>query len=405
MVVCNRIRGRVVRNFLGTKIAPLVFTVCFLVTCIRVGYISDKIPATLTAYAAGFAVFALFLLAAIKRRKVHSVAAAIGFFSAAVVFSTLINGGNCITALYEVLPPLAVALLFGTIEQDALCDYLDQFAFWGGLLIILDGLTMLAYPNGMYASDLYANNWLLGYKTQRVWFGLPITVLLCVNSYRKKGKLGAIPIMIGIVLALTSRHAGATMGTVAVVLLIACFYIMKLAANRWTSLFVRWVLDFRVWAIVSVIIAASLVLSSNNGLALQVSELFNKSPTLSGREVVWNATIAAWVGSPLLGIGALTSSQYIALTGVGGGTNAHNLVLAILQSSGIVGFASVLIAFILAFRSYKPWAVGASSILASGVVLCLFIGITSCNAFELFTLPLLVLLARANEEEDFLNFS
>ena len=402
---CKGSRRFTANNLLEIKVAPLVLTICFLALCIRVGYIGERVPATLTAGFAGLAVLLLIVFSVNRKRRVHPVAVAIGFFSAVVVLSTILNGGNYITALYRVLPPLAVALLFGSLESDELNDYLGQIGFWGTLLILADGLTMLIYPSGMYSTDLYENIWLLGYKTQRVSFGLPIVVFLCVNSFGKKGKLGFMPIAVGLVLAATSYHAGAAMGTVSVLLLIAVFYIMKLATLRTASLFVRWLLDFRFWAIVAVSLSALFAFVSQNDLAIYATELFDKSLDLSGREQIWEATVAAWAKSPLLGIGALTSPEYVALTGVGGGTNAHNFILAILQSGGVAALAAVLYAYVRAFRFYKPRTVGIPSIIASDVVLCLFIGITSCNTFELFTLPMLVLLARSAEEKNFLHSS
>ncbi len=393
------------RQLLEMKITPLFFSICLILVCVRGGYIGDRIPATFTAGFAGLVVILLLLFSAINKKRIHPVVLAIAGFSAAVILSTFINGGNYVTALYRVLPPLAVSLLFGYLESAKLNGYLNQIAFWGSVFILIDGLTMILYPNGMYTTGLYTGNWLLGYKSQRIWFGLPIVVFLCVNSFRKKGKLGIWSIIVALVLAATSYYAEATMGTVSALLLIAFFYVIKLASNKVTGVFIRWLLDFRIWAIVSVAVAALFVLVSQNDLALQIAQMFGKSADLSGRDRVWQATIAAWTGSPFLGIGALTSPQYILLTGVYGGTNAHSFILAVLASGGIIGFIFVLYAYIRAFFNYRPRTVSSSSIIALGVTLCLFIGITSCNTFELFTLPLLVLLARANEEKGFLCFS
>lgn len=70
-----------------------------------------------------------------------------------------------------------------------------------------------------------------------------------------------------------------------------------------------------------------------------LSNLFNKSETLSGRTEIWKTAIGVVKNNLLIGIGEYNSNYFIEISGVRGATHAHNQILQVLLNSGVVGFS------------------------------------------------------------------
>jgi len=78
-----------------------------------------------------------------------------------------------------------------------------------------------------------------------------------------------------------------------------------------------------------------------------LSDIFNKSITLSGRTEIWGSAIEIIKDHPWIGIGEFSSDYFIELTGVNGATHSHNQILQILLNSGLIGF---VVYFYYAFK-------------------------------------------------------
>ena len=93
------------------------------------------------------------------------------------------------------------------------------------------------------------------------------------------------------------------------------------------------------------------ILVISGSLSVILSDVFDKTTTLSGRTIIWGSAIEIIRGNWLLGIGDFAPGFFIDLTGVGGATHAHNQLLQILLNSGIVGLF-VYIYYI--YRAIRP---------------------------------------------------
>ena len=103
--------------------------------------------------------------------------------------------------------------------------------------------------------------------------------------------------------------------------------------------------------------------------------ILERSVTISGRTRIWTSCLRYIEAKPLFGYGILTSDEYIVMTGMRAGTNAHNIVLTYLLSGGIIG---TIIFFLINYSISKrldktPFEL----ILIVGIYSILIVGISS----------------------------
>lgn len=247
--------------------------------------------------------------------------------------------------------------------------------FW--ILVFIDAATMIYAPLGLYADSLYSNNWFLGYKTMRLVYSLPLCVFTAYLSEKKHGKFGLksyFAIIISTACLFYSEATSASIGLLLLGLLFVFFdFYEKLHFN------IRAIYNIFNYKVIipvyAVVVMCVLVLANNSIIQFFVVNVLHKSITLSYRTYIWNWCLKMFMNKPFFGCGYLTSASYL-LSNVKGATNAHNMVLSILVTVGIVGMLVYIFMFISCIRQSRRYT-NIEIILIFGIIIQLFVGITS----------------------------
>lgn len=353
------------------------------------GYLATLAPRAIVALSSYGVAFGVLM----SLRGLHISKASLALFAmyAVVLISTALNGGPVILAASELLPSLTMVIIIEICAaKNILNDAIRIFAYAGVVMILIDFVSFLLYPKGMYAGTLYEDNWFLGYKTARVRIGLPILTFLSLWSYAKKRKVGLFVYIMYIILALCAYLSDGAMGLVCVLSSMVVLLLISLPIGR----AMKRLFDFRIWIIVGYVVALLVYFVGTNSLLDEFLISIGRDPTFTGRTYIWSATIREFLKSPLIGFGYIDTNAYQLLTGVGGGTQAHSLLLSVLGLSGILGTIFFCLAHKSAFQRYVPTGkADFQNIIALNIVSGVLMGITSCTFYATFTFPMLVLMS------------
>ncbi len=337
-------------------------------------YLNTSIKGVLYLFCTAF-MFLIYISRGVKKyTEIFLFAILMIFF----LVSTLIQNNSYLQALLIILPLISTAFLFLMCKNEkevlSIIKLLELFYL---AIILIDAVTMAIYPNGLYSDKLYSAYWFLGYKTQRMPF---IISLLVSDAYRhqieRKGLKSSIILAVFTLFVLQKTDSMSSIGGL-VFFIFAVVLVSLTGSNNkaWRSI-MRIFLDFRLFIIVYTIVFLTFVVSQDMDM---VSDLLlntlNRSITVSGRTWIWANCLEYFRNKPLFGYGILTSTQYVGITGIAAGTNAHNMVLTYLMSGGIVGTAVFIY---LNFRVMKGTADTVENcILIAGVYAIFIIGISS----------------------------
>ena len=114
-------------------------------------------------YSSFLVVLILITLILQGRRITRHMLWIIAFFGIEMIITALNGGGNLYAYMRDNFPALGVCLLFCLwMEKNpqALMEGFGILEFY----IYINLLTMLLFPNGLYKTELYTENWFLGYK-------------------------------------------------------------------------------------------------------------------------------------------------------------------------------------------------------------------------------------------------
>lgn len=340
----------------------------------------------------------MFIYCLYKNKGFSMVSAILIFYYIYLVFLTVVNHGAVHTTLTQVCPSIAIILTCEVYMRKEPIQFLKYIGLFLALLVIVDFVTILLYPNGLYSNNLYTENWILGYKTQRVNVAIPAISALATSSMLKRGRISfATWIMLGISIlaAFLSQASG---GLVALILFLLFFILTYGVGDRVISQkVILKLLNAKV--ILTIIVVLNIIISIMQNILMFeffIVDILDKTTTLTGRTIIWTRCLGIIREHPFFGVGYLNSTQFVNLTNISGGTQPHNMILGFLVYSGFVGLMLYAIPLYKSIASTEKANYKVSAIFVFCIIINMVIGITSLNNFTAFNFASIVILWNLN---------
>lgn len=273
--------------------------------------------------------FLIILLLFIKNKKFSKIIIYMLIYLAILFFSSILNGQQCSQVINYVVTIVSLCLITDYGIRNHTKEYLTALAIILNFLMIINFITIIFYPSGMYINSTgYKQNWILGYKNSHILYLLPCVTVNFILSFKRKGYLVLKDYLIFIICFVSTIIVNSSTGIVGLLIILLYFIFKKIVEklnffNGFSSLFV-YLLSF-----VSII-----VLKLQNLFKFLIVDILKKDLTFTGRIYIWDSVLESIKIKPLLGYGNVTYqyNKYIFTT--------HNVILDVLYRSGIIGFLS-----------------------------------------------------------------
>lgn len=311
-----------------------------------------------------------------------------------LIVSRLLNGygyDNKYSSLYIYDLTLINLFTYGIIDNT--WAKLKSFSFLLYIYVCINLATIILYPEGLYGTDVYSQNWYLGYKNVMIRTILPGVTLNTLCSIHDFGKL----CIKDYVLMFVSIYSVYLVGSSTSIAML-CIFILGVLIWHIKGLILR-PLIFKCFVIVSAISIAFTIFSFQEYLAPLIDGLFDKDTTFTGRTFVWAFTLIRLLDSPIIGFGWHTADEWRNVLGFYdmsgfdmGFSHPHNYILYVLLQGGLLYM--LLIIYIFYYLSKKCKVYNAEIYFLTLMYLAFFIeGITESLTGAIFFMPLLGLYA------------
>ena len=194
------------------------------------------------------------------------------------------------------------------------------------IIVYLNFITILLFPNGLYHEGLYMDNWILGYANSEVKYLILAGLVSIIYGYLSQSKMRSI-LLCGIAVISLLK-----LGSITGIIGLITMCILYLLQRRNNSFF-----NLKNIAIVVAICFIYFIVEQNvlNYVDF-IAELTGKTVTFTSRFNIWEKTILFWLNNPLLGLGWKSSLQRGIEYNNIYATNAHNTFLEYLYLGGVV---------------------------------------------------------------------
>lgn len=319
----------------------------------------------------------------IRKRSLSKPMLLIILLYSVFILSTVIHKGDLSYAFQVLTRSVFVCLYYNyySTYENKKMKVLETWNWMLGLLSVADVIFAIAIPEGLYSGELYTKIGLLGYKTERLVYSLTWVILNAYLTADKKNKISIgvyFSAAISIIGAYLSDAIGASLCLVVVAVLFTFIQTCYFAKN--IRLLYR-IFNYRTICVVYGIVFILLVVLQDSTIVSNFAQnVLGKTATLTGRTRIWQLCLSGVISEPIVGLGFLNPSEYVAIClGAQAATNAHNFLLSILVSGGLFALIIYVILLKSVTKIDRTQINLKEMLLIVGVIGSLFIGLTSAT--------------------------
>lgn len=288
-----------------------------------------------------------------KREMPSPIMVLIVCYSIVLVMSSLLKNGYWMNALKEGVAYIALFALSEMLLKQSIEMFISVVSPILNLLVILNFVSMLIWPDGMYKTVLVSEsiwyskyNWILGYDNGFIFHFLPVLMLSFIkNVCIKKTIFSKISLllMIGVcVLPIVIRQQAASIVGMAIFLGLIILVFMECMPKMITP---------RIyWGVYIAIFLCIVVFRLQDLFAVLIEDVLGKNLTFTGRTYIWDLSLEALMQSPIFGYGIEDIFITVERISV---DSPHNLFLWILYRGGLVQFLIFILLIQLVIKNLQ----------------------------------------------------
>lgn len=269
-------------------------------------------------------------------------------FEATLTLSTILNAGDYYGLVVDIVRTIPFCMLIEIGIKQNPKELIKALAAVLGTECLINSITILAFPNGMYENDsiigwYHTENYFLAYDNIHIMYLLPfLTNLWLYRTYRKKSAA-----LTAVWMLLFSATVYVTWSATSVVVITVFLIIFLFSEFR----LMKKIIELKKYLVL--IIAAFvgiILLRRQEFFANFIVDFLGKDLTLSGRTDIWDNALYWFEKHPIFGNGIQTIEVvYRAI----GAPHAHNYILQILYQSGIMGLVCFAVILFLLFKPLR----------------------------------------------------
>lgn len=260
--------------------------------------------------------------------------------------STLYNHASISMLLHEASIYVGICML-----TDLVLDWRPSLIYSGLLryleiLLIINLFTIIIFPNGLYKTELFDNNYFLGYDNQAINVVIPVLFLSFLKRQSSENKSN-VELYFNIFIILITELLVQSLGSIIVISIIIILLLLDKVGFKYLYNF----------DILLMIVGIENYFVVSGGISRFNDFIINrlhKTVTLSGRTYIWDWYISFVRTKPIFGYGLVSNQDRLAMMptrfeiGSVAALHAHNRILETLFRGGFVLLAVYIAILLLA---------------------------------------------------------
>lgn len=291
---------------------------------------------------ASIAIIIILYFAGMAKGSLSKPAMFVIMFSTISILSTLINSGEIRTAIMESLQLIAIVLAGDILARKSLKEYISVVYPVFFLLIFINFITMIIFPEGMYSRRMQGayvwvsnNNWYLGLENGMTAYLVPTLALSYINMFinrKKKDYILAVFVTFICLYTPIIRNKGSMFICISLFICVCCLVYFKMLPSF---------INAKTYFILNIIFyLLIIVFNSLNANVISFADALLNRETLAVRAIIWDKTMNLIKERPLLGYGyelGYTVSDKLKYD------SSHNEYLWVLYRGGLLQFLSFIL--------------------------------------------------------------
>lgn len=234
------------------------------------------------------------------------------------------------------------------------------------IIILINFLTIIIYPNGLYAAE-YTNNWFLLYDNTHIFWYMPALLLAYINLKIKNKKITLDFIILLTMITYSVYYCFSANSVVAYTILLI-FLAFKKHTHKITFLNAKtYFIAFFVLFLLIVIFRAQEIFS------WLIVDILHKDLTFTNRTIIWDRIIVLIKENWIIGYGLENANIIAHKLGNSHFAHAHNTLLNVLYKGGIFTLTSFIMLMKESIKKLQKYNHYTISKIASFIVFCILI--------------------------------
>lgn len=238
--------------------------------------------------------------------------------------------------------------------------------------VLINFATVILYPEGWWVSNETQPHWFLGQKNMIIMLMIPAMISGLVDL-AERGKKISVAFLLVFICSLVSIFITKSSTSIVIMVIFTLFYLLYLCNVNYVQIF-----NVKNY-IIAIFVSNFFVLFSSQITVLRwfITVVLKKELHFTGRTTIWEHAFGWIAKSPIWGWGY--ENNAVITDKLGGNpafVSCHNYFLNIFYKQGVIGFALILMLYILLIKSLKQKEGFAfTQLVGFGVFLLLFCGI------------------------------
>lgn len=313
----------------------------------------------------GWRVLVLMIAAVIYfyQGNISGVFLALSAFMLSRFVSTFINGGDYWSLLVSNGSVLSYCIIIELGLKSNIKGLFQANIFCLGFLYVINLALIIMFPQGLYKSRFFTENWLLGYDNSHIPYILP---LICYYAMYAGAKRLSLPRKL-IFIALFSASVYITWSATSVV---GCTLFIVIIVMNEMNIRPKVMNCYTYLSAVLVAFVMIIILRFFEFLQPLLVDVLKKDMTFTFRLGIWDRALAMIINKPLFGWGVLESVDSYARLHA---SHAHDYFLQLTLEGGVIGLSCFIILVIGVCKHLYKARETEYGFLLSGLLLCFFV--------------------------------
>lgn len=326
--------------------------------------------------------FLIITLMYFKTKNKSKMPIYIFIFQLIILLSTFLNNGDMRSCISATINIMGLIMITDHGINNNTKSFLSSILFIFEILILINLITIFAFPNGMYinATSRTTENWFLGYDNSHIFIIMPALITSIVYSLFIKNKIIFRTVFLFIISIITIFTRWPATGVTVMIIFIMYIIFSKLI-NKSKILNIKTYITISIVSFFSII-----VFRLQNLFSFFIVDFLKKDLTFTGRTYIWDYVLEFIKAKPLLGYGIENKLVRYYKTTHHRSFHAHNQFLEMAYQGGIVlVVAFIFIIFKTSKELYKYKTTKMSNVLSFCLFLYLILMLTEvCDLIYLF---------------------
>lgn len=335
--------------------------------------------------------FVTLIIITIRHIKLYSTTKLLLLGYVIILISSIINGRSLNDAIHDMISVVGMMLLFNCGFEIRKTKFIELMKVLLIALSIINFVSILLYPDGIYFRSGYYANWVWGYKNVHIRYLIPACVLLINGRLKDNEKLGVVD-YIALVFTLLSSVMVKSSTAIGGALIFALLVITENLRSKGVQRFIKFFINPLTITIGIAVLYYVVLWGDSAFLGGVLQKYFGRDLTFTGRVYIWTKCIDLIKTHLLFGMGYLNNVEFYSLINIGIGAHPHNYFIGILFYGGIISFVMFFMAYIRTFKNYRANKNNAAANICLWAILSfLVMGISDVMLFAPFIHTLLII--------------